>query len=386
MNKDVLPSEDYWTAIGFTPSEVVKHIDGPNVRRGLEGWSSDDFERTLQYAGEGHIGVGVSRSILPGLVQRNAPKTARLLTLLSRFVEETRSFGVHRVAREAGIDPVGMGRKGLVLALFLKDPDLLTDASFRALQGGLQTVHTFVTSEGVSKGRLTSIRFRGIFESKLRNAPSLMGKQVRLERMSTQRGNEEVSFYVKHEDRKQRMDLMDSYHWDTPAKWTIVTYHTKGGGLEVRTRRKKVLDDVVRVAGEATFGRADAFAPLPLTAHPTGRSTVQEVSYGIELVNQLLVGLESACTTLKGSPTVRVSSVDVFPTVEELKKFKDIDLTVDPSGWQVRLTYKRNGVTKEVTVSKPGPSSELRFHPPVPFEVRSWVSQLVLKGGVPSLP
>jgi hypothetical protein len=385
VTDDILPSEEFWTSIGFEPRKIIGHIDGPAVRAGLTEWSSDDFVAVCAYTGEIELGPQIRRANIPGLVQRNARKATSLLTLLSRYTEEVSSGALREVAALSGLDPKGIARKTLALTLFLKDPELIRTASYRALTKGFQSARPFITEQVVSKSRLTSPALLNRLEEGVSQAPSLQGKRVRIDRTETQRGSDVVRVFIKHEDAQRKVPEFDSYHWDKPILWTILTFYPKARGLEIQSSRRKVMADVAKVTARVVLGAEGAYTPLnPAAQVPETATTPPKTS--VEMVRQALRGLSGAEVELDGSPSLTIEGTEVSKAIRELRKFKGIDLTRDIVGWEVRIAYKRQGVTKETTVSRWGRSASISFHPPVPYDVKIFIYDLIRRGSLPRVP
>ena len=231
MASEILPSEDFWTSIGFEPRKVIGHIDGPGVRAGLSEWTTADFIAVCEHTHEIQIPPQTPRASIPGLVQRNARKAASLLTLLSRYVAELPIRCMREVAMSVGIDPKGVPRKTLALRLFLKGPETIKAASYRSLTTGFQSGHAFTANKAIPKHRLTSPALLTRLEAGVSSAPSLQGKRVKVDRTETERGSDVVRIFVKHEDAQRRVPEFDSFHWDRPVLWTILTFYPRAKGL-----------------------------------------------------------------------------------------------------------------------------------------------------------
>ena len=125
------------------------------------------------------------------------------------------------------------------------------------------------------------------------------------------------------------------------------------------------------------LGDEGAYTPLTPTTAQRAELIQSQSGSSINLEWQILRGISGSEVELEGSPTLTVSGTDVTQAVNQLRKFKGIDLTREVVGWEVRIAFKRHGVTRETTVSKWGRLASISFHPPVPYEVKMFIYGLV---------
>ena len=377
----ILPSDEYWKKVGFEPKEVIGNIGGPKMRKGLEGWTTEDFQNALEYSKENEFDInGIPRASLPGLIIRHAPQTAKLLTILSRFGEDVSSYSVKKTLQATGIEMGGKSKQSMILEMFIQNPSLIEAIQIQSYASGLQRVDTFTTREEFNKNHITSKSFQEKLMSALSDAPSLAGNEIKLDNMKTKRGDPNVTFYIIHEDEKRLVRLINSSHRDAPVKVAVISFDTKNHGLEVRSHRKKVLDDIVKVVGSIIAGKEDAF--LPIYDDTEGVYDLNNFKDYV-LVDQVVRSVFVEESNLEGSPSIELSGLDITGAIKQLRDYKGIDLTNNVSGWTVRLSIKKDGVTKEFNVTKLRRKSKHDFQPPLSFDLKNYVYSLIKNGIIP---
>lgn len=381
---DIIPNEEFWRNLGFDPKEVVGHINGPNVRKGLTGWSTKDLKKTLNYTKEGHTNLlKQPRDILLGMIARNAPKSAKFLTLINRYVETVKPIAIKKIAEEIGVKNNGLNKNSLALEVFFKNKELLKAIQLHSLTIGLQSTYPYWTIEKLTKPQVTSKKFKEMLMEELHKAPSLSNKRIRINRMETTRGGNSVTYYIEHEDERHVVNEWDDFHYDQPKKWIVISFYTKLQGVEIRTMRKKVLDDTVKILGHVCFGKSDSFTPFSRVS----KEWIDKVNLnalGLTLEHQILRSLTIESVNLDGSPNLTLTGVDILPAIKQLKDHKGIELT-NISGWEVHLSIKKDGVIRQVTVNHKKRSRQLTLTPPVPLEYRSFIYLLREKQLIPSV-
>lgn len=382
--KDILPDENYWKNLGFEDlRKVVGNLNGIRVRKGVTGWSTEDLMESLIYTGESNPKIiRQPRDILPGMLSRQAPKCTKFLTLISKFVEGVKPYAIKKIAEQIGIQDGGFNKNSLVLKIFFHDSGLLKSIQLQSLTSGLQRTHPYWTIEKLTKSRVISKKFERKFLEELQNAPSLSERRIRV-RMETTRGSDSVTFFIEHEDDERVVNEWEGRHYDRPKKWTIVSFYTKLQSLEVRTTRKKVLDDTVKIFSSICFGKKTAFLPFSEDSEDWANE-VDINTLGITLEKQILRSLTANSVNLEGSPNLTIEGADITPAIRQLTEHKGIELT-DISGWGVHLSIKKDGIVKEVTVNKKSRKSQLSLSPVVPIEFRSFVYLLHKKNLIPCL-
>lgn len=381
---DILPNEDFWINLGFDPKKVIGHINGPTVRKGLTGWSSKDLEKTLKYAKENHLNlINQPRDIILGMISRNAPKSAKFLTLLNKFVETVKPISIKKIAEQIQIDNNGLNKNSLALAIFFKDRELLKLIQLHSLTVGLQRTYPFWTVEKFTKISVTSKKFKDTLIDELMKAPSLSNKRVRINRMETTRGSDSVTFYIEHEDERHYVNEWEDFHYDKPRKWILISLYTNLQGLEIRTAKKKVLDDTVKILGKICFGNPDSFAPFSKVSKEWA-DKVNMDELGITLENQILRSLTVEGVNLDGTPNLTLTGADILPAIKQLKSYKGIEFA-NITAWESHLTIKKDGIVRQVTVNHKKHGKQLTLTPTVPLDFRSFIYLLSEKNLIPNI-
>ncbi len=386
MSEAVPPSVSFWEDIGFDVKQILGTRAGPKQQKGVTGWTTDAYRAVTAATGEITLPADIPRRSIPGLILRNAPRTARLLTLLDRYSREVPRSALLPSVELAGLAAEDLSRRLLVLALYLKNPDFLVASRYRSLTGGFQSARPFITDKSFAKQRLTSSKFKSDFERRLRNIPEFAGRRLSLDRVETLRRDEAVTLYVKHEGDRKRVTEFDRIHWDSPLHWAVITYYPQSRALEVRTRQRSLLDGIVKAAGLSALSREDAYRPVRKGETFGDGDSTDSGDREVTIDTLTLRSIEAEGVQLTGSPTVRVRGTDLSDTVRQLVTDKGIDLTTSVVSWEARVRFTHDGITNESTVGQRGKQAEVTFRPPPPYPVKRLIYRMIRGGKLPPLP
>jgi hypothetical protein len=187
-------------------------------------------------------------------------------------------------------------------------------------------------------------------------------------------------FFVKYEDREQRVEEWDGSHWYRPIDWIVVDCDPENGYLSLRCRKESRASQMVAIISNRFTGKDDSFEQTTIDEWVTdldvGEARVLELD-GFKVLDYDIRMLKIEDAGIMNQPTVVLRGTKLDESLDDLKKHHKVDLLAEASlvSLNIKISFEYEGVTDETTLQLKKGRSNFSFTK----ETNEQVKRLLIK-------
>jgi hypothetical protein len=256
---------------------------------------------------------------------------------------------------DLGLEPGNRTITQLVLYLFNNAPELLRRARIASIGYRIQTTFAFTFDSSLLKtgfdDKKTIDKIANDVEAKL----STSDKRAQLIEHFYDDTKGTYRFFVKYEDREQRIEEWDGSHWYRPIDWIVVDCDPENGYLSLRCRKESRASQMVAVISNRFTGKNDSFKQTTIDEWANDFD-VDEVhvleSDGFKVLDHDIRMLKIEDAGITNQPTVVLRGSKLNESLDDLKKHHKVDLLAGANlvSFNIKIKFEYEGVTDETTI------------------------------------
>jgi hypothetical protein len=382
-DEDILPDNKFWENIGFNPKRLMDSVSDATLEKNILNFKKKDMEILHKHVFKEEMPNykmgGYAYHIMH---DPDSFKMATLLNLLEKYSTLVNLNALNKTIEKNNIEDTKSSKRGLVLRLFIANPDSLRITRYRSMHSSKQKCLTqFIEIEN-GNDDLTDDDLREKLNKEIQNRMADTDKRAGIDRIDTD-DDGTTHIYVKYEDKEHRVDEWDGSHWDKPRRWVIMSYNREEKRLETRLGTNKRKTDAIKALSTVFSGKDDSFTAKKIAdlskidKLPSKKDEIPNVKIPVEW-NVLEMKVEDI--GIKNSPTIEMKGHNLNETIEELKN--DYGLDIIKSGkltsCKITATFEFEGVKYEAGCFLNQGREIDRWDTQLPPKIKAELEQLLL--------